>query len=117
MGRSRIAISSGLTDGTPNAMLEAMIMGAFPVQSDTISTAEWIDDGQNGFLIPPEDPQAIAGAIRKALTDDRLVNGAAELNERLTAARCDYNIIQPQVIAMYEKVLSKGSVLRKVTAK
>jgi glycosyltransferase involved in cell wall biosynthesis len=117
MGRSRIAISSGLTDGTPNAMLEAMIMGAFPVQSDTVSTAEWIDDGRNGFLIPPENPAAIAEALRKALTDDQLVNRAAELNEHLTAERCDYNTIQPQVIAMYEKVLKQGSVRGKVAAK
>lgn len=35
MGGARIAISVGIRDGVPNAMLEAMVMGAFPIQSDT----------------------------------------------------------------------------------
>jgi glycosyltransferase involved in cell wall biosynthesis len=108
MGRSRIAISSGLTDGTPVAMLEAMMMGAFPIQSDTVSTAEWIEDGRNGFLVQPEDARGIAVAIRKALTDDDLVNRAAELNARLSDERLDYSVIQPQVIAMYQKVYEQG---------
>ena len=108
MGRARIAIGVNVTDGTPNTMLEAMVMGAFPVQSDTISTAEWIADGENGLLVPPEDPEAIAAAIRRALFDDALIDRAAEINARITAERIDRSVIQPQVIAMYEKVAAQG---------
>jgi len=113
MGRSRIAIGVGVTDGTPNAMLEAMAMGAFPIQSDTISTAEWITDGENGLLIPPEDSQAIANAIRRALSDDALVDRAAKINAQITAERIDRSVTQPQVIAMYEKVAAQASVKRR----
>lgn len=104
MGRTRISLGLGITDGTPNAMLEAMIMGAFPIQSDTISTAEWIDHGRNGFLVPPEDPVVVAGAIRSAIVDDALVDRAAELNDGLTRDKVDVNIIKPQVIEMYRRV-------------
>jgi len=81
-----------------------MIMGAFPVQSDTVSTAEWIVDGQNGFLVPPEDSDAVAAAIRKALTDNDLVNRAAEINNRVARTRVDVSVITPRVLEMYEKV-------------
>ena len=104
MGRSRIAIGVNISDGIPNSMMEAMVMGAFPIQSDTGAIDEWITDGENGLLVPPEDPQAIAKAIRRALTDDTLVNKAAAINRKLTMERIDKSIIQPQVIAMYEKV-------------
>ncbi len=104
MGRSRVALSIGLTDGTPNSLLEAMIMGAFPIQSATVSTAEWIDNGKNGFLVPPEDTDAIAAAIRKALSDDELLEEAARTNNTITTERIDCSIIKPQVIQMYKSV-------------
>ena len=112
MGRARIAIGVNVTDGTPSTMLEAMVMGAFPIQSDTVSTSEWIADGGNGLLVPPEDPEAIAAAIRRALSDDVLVNRAAEINARMTEERIDHAVIRPQVIAMYKKVAARARLKR-----
>jgi glycosyltransferase involved in cell wall biosynthesis len=106
MGRARIALGLSITDGTPNTMLEAMIMGAFPVQSDTISTAEWIVNGKNGFLVPPENPDSVATAIRKAVSDNELVNRAAEINNDLVMTRVDTRVIKPRVLEMYKKVAS-----------
>jgi len=108
MGSSRIAIGMSITDGTPISMLDAMVMGAFPIQSDTVSTAEWITHGENGLLVPPENPEALAVAIRQGLSDDKLVDRAAEKNIKITTERVDRSVIQPRVIAMYEKVASQG---------
>jgi glycosyltransferase involved in cell wall biosynthesis len=102
-GHSRLAIGLGVTDGTPNSMLEAMIMGAFPIQSNTVSTSEWIKTERNGLLVPAEDAKAVAAAIRHALSNDELVDRAAELNARITR-RVDQSVIQPKVIRMYEKL-------------
>lgn len=107
MGRARVAIGVNITDGTPSSMLEAMIMGAFPIQSNTISTAEWIADGENGLLVPPEDSERISAAIRRAVTDDALVDRAAEINAQTVQQRLDNSVIQPQVVAMYESVIAE----------
>jgi glycosyltransferase involved in cell wall biosynthesis len=109
MGRSRLAIGVSISDGTPISMLEAMVMGAFPVQSDTVSTAEWIEQGKNGLLVPPENAGEIAAAVRRALADDMLVDRAAEINARLTAERIDSAVVRPKVLAMYEKVAGRAS--------
>ena len=106
MGRARIAIGIGLADGTPVAMLEAMIMGAFPIQSDTVSTAEWIRDGENGLLVPPEQPEVIARAIQRALTDDELVEQAARVNADIAAEQLSQEVIRPRVIEIYKKTSS-----------
>ena len=82
-------------------------MGAFPIQSCTACADEWIVQGENGFIVPPEDPHVIADAIRRAVSDDALVDHAAEVNSRVARERLDENLIRPQVIAMYEKILEK----------
>jgi glycosyltransferase involved in cell wall biosynthesis len=102
-GQARVAVGLSVSDGTPNTMLEAMIMGAFPVQSDTVSTGEWIDNGRNGLLVPAEDPAAVADAIRRAVTDDTLVNQAADFNDRMTRSRVEMSIVKPRVIEAYRR--------------
>jgi glycosyltransferase involved in cell wall biosynthesis len=107
-GRSRVAIGINETDGVPNAMLEAMTMGAFPVQSDTQSTTEWIRNGSNGLLVAKNDPADIAAAIRRALTDDALVNAAAEVNRKLMLERLDISKVKPKVIQIYRDIADTG---------
>ncbi|MDQ2855164.1 MAG: glycosyltransferase [Acidobacteriota bacterium] len=112
MGSARIAIGISTSDGTPNAMLEAMVLGAFPIQSDTISTAEWIEDGVNGILVSATDSQSIADALRRALSDDELVDRAAKINNDLVEERLDLVKIKPQVIELYRKVAKQGKTPR-----
>lgn len=109
-GRARIAIGASLSDGVPSAMLEAMIMGAFPIQTDPGgATSEWIKDGVNGFIIPPDDSDAIAWAIERALKDDDLVESAAKMNLEMTYERIDISVVRPRVISLYEQVANDES--------
>jgi glycosyltransferase involved in cell wall biosynthesis len=110
MGQARVALGVSVSDGVPNTMLEAMMMGAFPIQSDTVSTAEWISDGQNGLLVPPEDTKAISSAIRRALEDDELVDNAARLNSDLVS-RLERQKIQREVTDIYKYVYAKSRAL------
>jgi len=102
--RSRIYIGLSISDGISTSLLEAMAMGTFPIQSCTACADEWFADGQSGFIVPPEDPHAIAEALRRALTDDLLVDRAAEINAQTIAQRLDNSVIKPQVIKMYEDI-------------
>jgi glycosyltransferase involved in cell wall biosynthesis len=108
-GRARISIGVNATDGVPNAMLEAMTLGSFPIQSDTESTGEWIVDGENGLLVESGNPEGIAVAIRKALMDDTLVDTAADRNHSLVGERLDIGVVQPKVIEMYRRVAADGN--------
>jgi glycosyltransferase involved in cell wall biosynthesis len=103
-GRSRIYIGLSISDGISTSLLEAIVMGAFPIQSCTACADEWLENGKSGFIVPPEEPQMIADAIRKALTDDELVNHAAEINAQTVAQRLDYSIIKKRVIEIYQEI-------------
>jgi glycosyltransferase involved in cell wall biosynthesis len=102
---SRISLCTNMSDGLPNAMLEAMMMGAFPVQSDTCISEGWIQDSKTGFLVPPEDTDVIAAKLRTALTDDQLVDNAAAINMQLIRSSLDYDTIKASVTELYQKVL------------
>ena len=77
-GKARISLGLSISDAISTSLLESIVMGSFPIQSWTACADEWIEDGVNGLLVPPEDPDVVEQAIRRALTDDNLVNTAAE---------------------------------------
>lgn len=107
-GKARIYIGLSISDAIPTSLLEAMVMGAFPIQSDTGAADEWITNGSSGLIVPPEDPELVAAAIRRAVSDDALVDRAAEMNAQAARERLDEKAIRPQVIAMYERVAAGG---------
>jgi len=104
-GRARVSIGLSISDGLSTSALEAIVMGAFPIQSNTSClTEEFVRDGETILMVHPEDPTAIAAAIRRAVTDDNLVDRAAEINRTMAMERLSSAVIQPQVIATYKKL-------------
>jgi glycosyltransferase involved in cell wall biosynthesis len=82
---ARIYLGISLSDGLPNSLQEAMVLGAFPIQTNTSCADEWIVDGESGFIVDPHNPTSIVSALRKALENDALVDTAAVIN--LTTSR------------------------------
>lgn len=111
-GKSRLSIGLSISDGVPSSFLEALVMGSFPIQSWTSCADEWIEDGNSGILVPPEDPEVVANAIRRALTDDALVNQAAETNYRLAGGRLDKTVLRQKIVELYEGVAAEGRATR-----
>ena len=107
-GMARASIGLSISDAASTSFLEALGMGSFPIQSCTSCADEWIEGGVTGLIVDPEDPEMIAQAIRRAVTDDELVDRAAELNWQTAVDRLDYGKIQQQVIEMYERVAREG---------
>lgn len=106
-GKSRISIGLSISDAISTSLLEAMVMGSFPIQSCTSCADEWILDGETGILVPPEDPEVVETAIRRALTDDNLVNGAAERNFRVAEERLDRRKLKEMAIGIYNRVVQE----------
>jgi hypothetical protein len=109
-GLARVSIGVSISDAISTSLLEAIVMGAFPVQSGTACAEEWIEDGKTGLLVPPDDPEAVERAIRRALTDDDLVNRAAEINEQTATERLDRRRIAPKVAGIYHTVAEERGI-------
>lgn len=72
---------SSREEGIPNALLEAMAAARPCVATRVGGNQEVLEDGRTGWLVPPQDPDALAGALADAL--DR----PAEAARRGAAAR------------------------------
>jgi hypothetical protein len=103
-GQARMSIGINATDGVSTSFLEALVMGSFPIQTCTACADEWVTDGETGFIVRPDDPEGIAAAIRRAATDDALVDRAAELNARTAGERLEYRKLKQQAVELYETV-------------
>ncbi len=107
-GRARVSVGVSLSDGLPLSTMEAALMGSFPVQTDTSCVGERLRDGVGALLVPLDDIGRIASALRRAATDDELVDRAAEINFRHISQTLSDAVVRPRVIAMYEKIHAGG---------
>lgn len=67
VARSRFYLSLTSSDGASLSLMEAMAVGAIPVVSDIGPNREWVQEGENGFLLPLGDPDAAARKLEKIL--------------------------------------------------
>lgn len=75
-----IFVSVSFVDGMPQALLEAMACGVFPVVSKIPGNEFWIQDGVDGFCVPPTEPDLIAQKIIDAIENPQIRKQAAKLN-------------------------------------
>lgn len=102
--RARMYIGISVSDAISTSLLEAMAMGAFPIQTNTACCEEWIEDGVSGFIVPSDDVNLIAERIRLAVCDDGLVDSAAKRNWKTVQARLDHRILSEKARALYDEI-------------
>ncbi|MFW0737260.1 glycosyltransferase [Flavobacterium sp. T12S277] len=106
MGESYIYIGNSLSDGLPNSLIEAMGMGAFPIQSNPgDATAELINDGQNGLLIQDAlNAKHIEELLKKAILNPAMIENAFSYNINVIKERYDRESNRLKIIELYSSV-------------
>ncbi|MBN9285830.1 MULTISPECIES: glycosyltransferase [unclassified Flavobacterium] len=106
MGKSLIYIGNNISDGMPNTLLEAIIMGAYPIQSNPGgASAEIINNGVNGLLIEnPEDIENIRELIIVALKEKEMMEEVYEINKEIAKQQLDYESNTKKIIEVYKSV-------------
>lgn len=106
MGKSAIYIGNSISDGTPNTLLEAIIMGAFPIQSDPGgATSEIIENGKNGLIIEDaEDVEGIKNQILRALQNVDFREEAVEYNFQEVKPKLERKKIEKEVRKKYSYI-------------
>jgi glycosyltransferase involved in cell wall biosynthesis len=82
-------VLSSVWEGRPVALMEALAAGVPAVVTAVGGMPEMVQDGHNGRLVPPDDPVALAQAIRSLLDDGSLRD---RLSEAASASAGQYDL-------------------------
>jgi glycosyltransferase involved in cell wall biosynthesis len=102
--RASIFTLPSYDEGVPMAMLEAMAAGKAIVVTPVGGIPEVIKDRENGLLVPPGDPHALAQALREILEDSSLRKMLAENAERTVEVRFSPSVVLGQLSRIYESL-------------
>ena len=97
--RARVHIGISLSDGVPASLLESMVTGAFPIQTNTACCDGWIVDQKSGLLVSP-DLDEVVSALAKALNDDQLVDSAMVINHQTAIEKLSKTYVSERISQM-----------------
>jgi glycosyltransferase involved in cell wall biosynthesis len=72
LAASQVLVLPSYAEGYPIACLEAMAHGLPVIAPAASGAAELVQDGHNGYLLPPDDAPALAGHLRRLAGDPQL---------------------------------------------
>ncbi|MCU0413539.1 MAG: glycosyltransferase family 4 protein [Ignavibacteriaceae bacterium] len=93
-------------EGHPLAILEAMSFGLPVIATRVSSIQEVIEEGKNGLLVNPGDPNDLALALKKILTNDLLFSQLSEASLKTTREQQSVDDWARNLISLYENVLA-----------
>jgi glycosyltransferase involved in cell wall biosynthesis len=100
-----LVVMPSITEGLPNALLEAMAMGKAVVASRVGGIPEVIEDGVTGLLAPSKDPAALAAAITKLITNPRLRETMGQAGRIRAEKLFSIQRVFEQTVNLYKELL------------
>jgi glycosyltransferase involved in cell wall biosynthesis len=102
---AHIYVSTSLSDGTSVSLLEAMASGVFPIVTDIPSNREWINDGENGFLVSTGNEIKLADRIIGTIRNEELMEKAVERNREIVKEKAYWEGILHKMVELYGQSL------------
>jgi glycosyltransferase involved in cell wall biosynthesis len=105
--RAHIAVLPSRREGLPVSLLEAAAFGRPIVATDVPGCREIARHDVNAFLVPPDDPAALAGAIAVLARDPALRKKFGAAGRRMAENEFSRVRIGGQVVALYDALLKR----------
>lgn len=80
-------------EGLPRSILEAMSTGRAVITTDMPGCRETVDEGVNGFLVPPRNAEALTAAMEKFLKEPALIAAMGAASRALALEQFDVRIV------------------------
>lgn len=77
-----MAFPSYYREGVPKSLIEACAIGRPIITCNSVGCKDVVDDGVNGFLIEPQNPDQLAEALKKLIEDPTLRQKMGEASRR-----------------------------------
>ena len=87
-------------------VMEAMCMSLPVIATNIGGSVEQVADGESGFLVPPNDPVALAAKLELLLRDEALRKSFGEAGRRRIAERFTLNGMVEKIVGVYDECLA-----------
>jgi glycosyltransferase involved in cell wall biosynthesis len=101
-------VGASRSDGISTSVLEAMSAGAFPIQTDSSCSSEWLAHNQTGYLVPVGAVATIEEAVAGVLEGKYDLEESRRANARKLVEKADPTKLRALSINSYRQAL-KGS--------
>ena len=107
IAEAKCLVLPSIEETAPMVIAEALAMGTPVVATDVGGVKYMIKDGVDGFVIPPDNVEALAGKLSSVLGEDALRTRMSD------AARCAAKVYHPDEVArktaeVYKTILKEG---------
>lgn len=102
-----VFVMSSVTEGLGTSLLDAMACRRPIVATRAGGIPEVVVDGETGLLVPPRDARAMAAALVRLLTDERLRRQIAEAGRARVEARFTVERMVQQTLDVYARVAGR----------
>lgn len=101
---SAVAVLPSYREGVPRTLLEAAAMAKPIVTTDVPGCREVVEDGVNGFLVPPKNVERLAQAMLKLADDQGLRKKMGQAGREKMLQSFTEHIIIRKTLEVYEKI-------------
>ena len=95
LARADVFINTTNVDNAPVSVLEAMACGLCVVSTRVGGIPDLVRDGEEALLVPPDDAEAMAAAVRRVLSEPALAEQLSTRG-RARAQKADWSVVLPQ---------------------
>jgi glycosyltransferase involved in cell wall biosynthesis len=98
-------------EGVPRVLLEAASMGLPLVAANVPGSRDVVEDGVNGFLVAPRDPDAITEAVLRLAGARELRRRFGESSRERAVSRFDLSVVAGRTESVYRDLLATKRVV------
>jgi glycosyltransferase involved in cell wall biosynthesis len=108
LAASDLVVLPSLAEALPTALMEAAAAGRPVVATDVGGTAEIVQDGGTGLLVPPAEPAPLADAAAALLGNPRRARALGDAGRRRAVASFGMDTQVARTLALWEELVSGG---------
>ena len=101
-------VSPSHVDGSSVSLMEALACGLPCLVSDIPANKEWVTDGENGWLFPDGDAEALAAGIQRAYDQRRSLERLARAARTTAEQKADWPKNFQKLLGAYDRILETG---------
>lgn len=116
-GIANVAVLSSLSEGSPNALLEAMAANVPVVATAVGGVPEIVADGESALLIAPGDPESMSAAITRILTEPGLADRLKQRSHELILEHHEPAARTRKLVSIYRSLAESSRQVQRPVAK